>query len=82
MVDVKNNLPKDLGYKETRCCCEKDGIKQSLKNALTFDFIKERHDSGSLKVLGWYFDIDSGKMYQYDGGSDSFIDLTTHNHEI
>ena len=82
IAEVKTCIPTDLDYEETRCCCEKKGIKQSLNNALTFDFIKERHDTGKLNVLGWYFDIKSGKMHQYDKGKDIFIDLSTHEHEI
>jgi len=82
MQGLKDKIPSELPYEEQRCCCEKEGIKQSLKNALTFDFIREKHEAGTLKVLGWYFDLESGKMYQYDAGSDSFIDLSTHEHEI
>lgn len=82
MAGVKETIPSELEYEEKRCCCEKEGVKQSIKNALTFDFVKERHDSGKLKILGWWFDIKTGKMYQYDGGSDAFIDLSTHEHEI
>lgn len=82
MADVKNTLPVELEYEEKRELCEKECIKRSLQNAMSFDFIKKRHDEGTLKVLGWYFDIKTGKMFQYDGSSDSFVDLTTHEHEI
>lgn len=76
--DVKDKTPDNLTDDEKLHFCEKESIKQSLENAKTFDFIKEKHDTGKLKILGWYFDLESGKMYQYDEGIHDFIDLSTH----
>ncbi|MCT4574805.1 MAG: carbonic anhydrase [Alphaproteobacteria bacterium] len=82
MKDVKARVPKDLSYEEQLSYCEKEGIKQSLQNALSFDFVQKRHDKGELKVLGWYFDLTSGKMLQYDAHKDTFIDLSSEDHQI
>ena len=42
------------------------GIIVSLENLKTFPWIKTRVEEGKLKLHGWYFDIVSGEMREYD----------------
>lgn len=44
----------------------KESVLGSLKNLLTYDFIKERVDAGKVHLHGWYFDLDSGHLYDYN----------------
>jgi carbonic anhydrase len=57
--------------KQSRAC-EQAAILISLENLLTFPWIRERVDSGSLLLHGWYFDICTGQLYSYDPDGAAF----------
>lgn len=52
--------------------CEQENIKVSLDNLLSFPWIRERVQAGTLKLEGLYFDIANGTMYRYDPRQDRF----------
>lgn len=52
--------------------CEMASILVSLNNLLTFPWIRERVESGTLNLHGWYFDIEHGELLGYDGKSGEF----------
>jgi len=55
--------------------CEQTAIAASLENLLSFPWIAERVESGSLLLHGWYFDIIVGRLFSYDSRSASFAPL-------
>lgn len=59
---VLNEYPKeDL---EAQCKhCELEAIKVSIENLRTFPFIKEKEDSNQIQLLGLYFDLEMGHLY-------------------
>ncbi|HEV7370741.1 carbonic anhydrase [Arenibaculum sp.] len=42
--------------------CEHEAIKVSLDNLLTFPWVRERVEGGTLRLHGWYFDIVTGAV--------------------
>ena len=46
--------------------CEQQAILVSLNNLMTFSWIRERVEQGSLALHGWYFDIERGELLGYD----------------
>ncbi|WP_413692498.1 carbonic anhydrase [Psychromonas sp. KJ10-2] len=59
LEDVRDEILADteLSNKaEHYDCCEKKGIEQSLINLMTFPWIKERVEAGTLKLHGWRYD--------------------------
>ncbi len=65
--------PKD----KQLCACEKESILVSLKNLMTFPWVKERVAQGQLSLHGWYFDIRNGRLQYYDqltGAFDTLVD--------
>lgn len=62
---VLAELP-DASPQEQLCACEEASILVSLENLLTFPWIKERIQQGSLMLHGWYFDIETGELVAYD----------------
>ncbi|HEX2116374.1 MAG TPA: carbonic anhydrase [Alphaproteobacteria bacterium] len=46
--------------------CEHEAIKVSLEHLMTFPWIRERVESGSLALHGWYFGIESGELLRLD----------------
>lgn len=57
--------------------CEIASIIVSMDNLMTFPFISERVDSGKLALIGWYFDIQKGELYDFDQESSVFRLLVT-----
>ncbi|WP_084186840.1 carbonic anhydrase [Andreprevotia chitinilytica] len=55
--------------------CEMASIIVSLDNLMTFPFIAERVDAGSLALIGWYFDIQQGALYDFDQTRNGFVSL-------
>jgi carbonic anhydrase len=55
--------------------CEQGAIALSLGNLLTFPWIRERVQAGTLALHGWYFDIDAGQLLAYSPETSSFAPL-------
>ena len=59
---------------QTRAC-EQGAIALSLENLMSFPWIRERVEAGTLTLHGWYFDIDAGELLGYSPDSGSFTPL-------
>ncbi|MEQ1526950.1 MAG: carbonic anhydrase [Gallionella sp.] len=46
--------------------CEQRAVLVSLNNLQTFPWIAQRVAQGTLKLHGWYFEIESGQLLGYD----------------
>ena len=55
--------------------CGQWAIALSLGNLLTFPWIRERVEAGTLALHGWYFDIDAGELLAYSPQTSSFAPL-------
>ena len=55
--------------------CELQSIKVSLENLRTFPFIIEAIKTRDLKILGAYFDLELGQMFEHDDLSGEFRSL-------
>ena len=55
--------------------CGQAAIALSLGNLLTFPWIRERVEAGTLALHGWYFDIDAGELLGYSPQTSSFAPL-------
>jgi carbonic anhydrase len=55
--------------------CEKQAIEKSMENLKTFPWINEKIQSGKLKVIGWYFDIEKGKLYNFEKSSGNWSEI-------
>lgn len=57
----------DKSFAEQCTHCEKESILNSIQNLLSFPFVQESVDKQTLKLHGWYFDIEAGLVEQlYD----------------
>ena len=58
---------------ELRCrACEQAAILVSLENLLTYPWIRRRVEQGRLALHGWYFDMTSGELLQYQPAKGGF----------
>lgn len=56
-------------------CCERQGVLVSLENLMTFPFIKDKVEAGTLQIHGWYLDIAEGDLSEYDPDKNEFVQL-------
>jgi carbonic anhydrase len=55
--------------------CERWAISLSLDNLMSFPWIRERVEAGTLALHGWYFDIDAGELLAYSAATSTFAPL-------
>ena len=73
---IQNSIKnKSLNDKEKVVFAEKENIKHSLKNLLTFPWIKNKIRKKELSIYGWYFSIDDCNIHQYNKEKDSFTKI-------
>ena len=51
---------------------EKVSVEMQLENLMTYPFVKEKVEDGSLKIHGWIYDIQTGELSYYDEEEHSF----------
>lgn len=52
--------------------CEQQGVLISLNNLMTFAFIRDRVEQGTLSLHGWYFDMEHGELLGYNADTRQF----------
>jgi carbonic anhydrase len=71
------NMAEEI--REQRCSCqseyEEEAIKVSLRNLMTFPWIQEKVEQGTLTLYGWHFSISSGSLKEYDNNLNKFIKI-------
>jgi len=68
----------------TKCTSEEDVllsleheiVRLSLKNMMTFPWIREKVEEGSLRLHGWYFGIARGILYTMDHSTGEFLPVS------
>lgn len=60
---------------EKERACEQRAILVSLRNLMTFPWVRERVENGTLALHGWYFDIELGLLLGYNAGTGQFESL-------
>ncbi|MEI6897247.1 MAG: carbonic anhydrase [Psychromonas sp.] len=79
LAEVREEIlnDKNIHSKEDRYnCCERKGVQHSLQNLMTFPWIKERVENGSLKLHGWRYDLSSSELCALDNRSGHFIKIS------
>jgi len=61
--------------KERALLTEQANIRLQLQHLLSFPYIRKDVEDGRLRLLGWYFDIESGQVYDLDTESRTFIPI-------
>jgi carbonic anhydrase len=70
--DAVKEKHADKSDAEQLRACEQQSVLVSLDNLLGFDFVKKRVEAGTLKLYGWFFDLEEGHLYSYNAQSDTF----------
>ncbi|PLY06890.1 MAG: carbonic anhydrase [Desulfuromonas sp.] len=62
---VLREMPNEAPEKQARAC-EKEAILVSLRNLMTFPWVRERVAKGKLSLHGWYYNISTGQLRYYN----------------
>jgi carbonic anhydrase len=71
---VQQEMP-GADLRQRQRACEQRAILGSLDNLLTFSWIRERVEQGTLTLHGWYFDMENGQLLSYDAATRQFKPL-------
>ncbi|RKZ87633.1 MAG: carbonic anhydrase [Gammaproteobacteria bacterium] len=52
--------------------CEQRAVLESLANLMTFSWIRQRVEQGTLSLYGWYFDIAAGELLCFNHTTGAF----------
>jgi len=70
--DVKEAVIDIKDIKLRSWKAEQLNIVKQLDNLMTYPFVKERVKSGKLNLIGWYYVIESGEVYNYNKEKNKF----------
>lgn len=62
---VLTEMAEEPPEKQARAC-EKEAILVSLKNLMSFPWVKERVGKGQLSLHGWYYNMGTGQLRYYN----------------
>lgn len=76
---VKDKLNNELQFvvdQNTReCLTEQLNIIEQLSHLMSYPYIKEKYLAGKLNILGWYYIIATGEIYNYDNELKKFVKI-------
>jgi carbonic anhydrase len=72
---VREAAKKSSDPEERTKECELASIRNSLDNLMTFPWIRERVESSDLRLHGWYFDLEHGRLEGFDRTQGTFIQM-------
>lgn len=70
-AEVLLDMPSASREDQARAC-EQRAILVSLRNLMTFTWVRERVEQGILTLHGWYFDIEHGQLLHYNSSTNTF----------
>jgi carbonic anhydrase len=76
--EARERVLRELGQEPDAVksrACEHWAIGLSLKNLMTFPWIRERVQAGTLTLHGWYFDMNAGELLAYSPETEEFAPL-------
>lgn len=63
---VKENLEEDDDFSKREWMTEQLNIVEQMKHLLTYPYIKEKYAKKEINILGWYFLIETGEIFNYN----------------
>ncbi len=64
---------KKLTLEERSEYTEKINVVEQLRHLMKYPYIRKRVREGKLNVMGWYYNIEEGEIYNYDRKKRRFI---------
>ena len=54
---------------------EQLNVVEQMRHLLTYPYIAERYRNGDLKILGWYYIIETGEVFDYQSDIRRFVKI-------
>jgi len=73
--EVKGRVEKQMvdgTPEEQEWLTEQINILVQMRNLLTYPYVRERYDNGTLDILGWYYIIETGEIFNFNDSSETF----------
>lgn len=73
--EARDAVKKELSTKnedEQQAACEHESIVISMRNLLSYPYIKKRMAENKLNIFGWHFNIESGEIMAFNPDSKFF----------
>jgi len=70
--DVKEAVRDIEDVKLREWEAEQLNVIKQLDNLMTYPFVKERVEAGKLNLIGWYYIIETGEVYNYNKEKNEF----------
>ena len=78
--EVKERVKKQVVEgtpEEQEWLTEQINILVQMRNLLTYPYIRERYDQGSIEILGWYYIIETGEIFNFNDHTETFELITS-----
>ena len=62
---VMQMLPKAT-FAEREWMTEQINVVEQINHLFTYPYILERYNNDKLNIIGWYYVIETGEIYNYD----------------
>jgi carbonic anhydrase len=72
-VENDPGLKNDLAKREW--VTEQLNIIEQLKHLLSYPYIKEKYLKGEINLLGWYYIIETGEIFNYNSEEKKFVKI-------
>jgi len=72
---VKKQLT-DKSKEEQQAACEHESIIVTMRNLMTYPYIKKRMDQNKLNIFGWHFNIEEGKISAFNPDTKFFEEIS------
>ncbi|WP_295904452.1 carbonic anhydrase [uncultured Bdellovibrio sp.] len=73
-IEVLREIP-NAPLKEQLNSCAKKAVLISMENLMSFPFIEERMKAHELKIYGWFFQLEGGKLLEFSYEQRKFVEI-------
>ncbi len=71
---VEDKLSKNkIAPEERSIYTEQMNVVVQMNHLMGYPYIRKLVKSGELNLMGWYYDIEEGEIYNYDKESKTFL---------
>jgi carbonic anhydrase len=73
--EVRSRVDRQMtseSAKKREWLTEQINILVQMRNLLTYPYVRERYQQGRLNIYGWYYVIETGKIYNFNDQTEAF----------
>ena len=72
VLDLVNRELSNGSPEEREWVTEQTNVVVQMRNLLTYPFVRTRCQTGQLQILGWYYNIETGEVFNYNRDAEIF----------